>query len=291
MMASRPTRAILPFAFVFLLGLVLPQKAAGQRTIAGVVTERDGTPINSAVIRFTSPKGAETTKASTVSRTDGTFELLGTDNSGLIVIHAPGFATKRVRWVSAAAPASLAVALERAGRLSVRLADERGAALDGVVMIHTANPGNPTATAAASHNGAIVLDELASGATTIVARAQGRAPAAVRLNVVPGGQHGVIALVLQPAGAVTGRVQDGAGMWIPGARVLASYDSTVPMGRVLSNFLSVGLESDERGRFRFREVVPNVQINLYAEYGGQRSEVASAVATVGQDTEVVLVIK
>jgi hypothetical protein len=183
------------------------------------------------------------------------------------------------------------VELERGARMVVRLTDQFGADLPGVIRVTTFHPGNLVLDAVRAPRGVAVLNDLASGPTILVAQSEGFAPAAVSLQAQAGQDHGDVPLSLRRAARIRGAIVDRSGTRYPGATIIANYDAATELDKVLENFLRRHVGGQEGADFEVRNVVPGAPLRIIAERAGKRSEPAIVVLVAGEERSgLVLVI-
>ena len=281
---------------IFLSLLALPPSVAAQPMVEGRVSDAEtSAPIEDARLRVvawgtSASAPAGTILASVVTTPGGRFGLPVGVN-GVLEVEKQGFAVARARWPPTRG-AVVEIGLERGARLLVRVTDALGRLVPAVVLVNTLHPGNLVSRTVSSPDGIVQLDDGASGFTTLVARADGFAPAAMTLNLRAGEAHGPINIVVQLAGRLQGRVIDASGTVVAGAAIIARYDDAVGLGKVLSSYLGGRLTSDADGGFELAQVVPARTVWLHAEQAGRTSEpVIASVEAGGVMTDVVLVLR
>jgi hypothetical protein len=266
---------------------------SGQLASIGTVLDAaTGLPIQGAVVRVVAAGSATSGPSAAIlasgrSEPDGTF-YLNTTVQGVLEVSAQGYAVKRLHWPSADARE---IRLEHGATIRIRVIDETAASIPRAILtIRTLHPGNVVTDVRRTNEGLAEFLEWPSGPTTIIARAEGMAPAALSLNVLPAGRYDAIAMILLPAASVQGVVRDSAGRLRPEATIVANYAGDLPLGRELRNFISRGKPSEDVN-FDLRNLVPHIPIQLYAESNGSRSDAVTLVLNPGeQRSNIVLIL-
>lgn len=170
----------------------------------------------------------------------------------------------------------------------MNVTDEGGTPIDAVVLVTTYHPGNIVSSSFRARNGAVVMRDAPSGYTSIVARAEGLAPAATSLEISPGGSHGPLPIGLVKAATIRGLVFDRDGTRQPDASVIIEYPD-LPFARTLANYASRRTSGD--ADFEIRNVVPRVAVRVFAQHQGRRSAVSTVVLGVGEEHNMLLLLE
>jgi hypothetical protein len=211
--------------------------------LAGTVAQ-DGRPAAGAEVLAASRDHA----ARTVAGPDGRFALRLPAGAYRVAATAGDRA-------AAAGPLAVAAGAETDAQLSlVRASAIEGTVVEAgsgrpvpgaelVVALH--ETGTPVARASAGPDGRFRIDGLAPGAHDLAASAPGRSPARAPALTLPDGAPFRLRLPLEAAGAVLGRVTDGSGRAIAGARIriVTEGDGLLPARRR-------DARTDFEGRFR-----------------------------------------
>jgi protocatechuate 3,4-dioxygenase beta subunit len=199
---------------------------AGAR-VAGTVAEEDGDrPIPQATI---SAKGA-----TALSGPDGRF-VLELDEPGKVslAVRAEGYAGyRREVTVPDAGVSDLRIALRRGGDLSGRVVDAQGRAVPRafVFAMPTAEGMALSAMQYTQTDGSFVLQGLAEGSLTLLARTQSNDAFAVLANVTPDARD--LTLTLRPAGRIALRVAGPDGQPLEGVSAGCSRVNGAQVGGV-----------------------------------------------------------
>ncbi|HYH47126.1 MAG TPA: carboxypeptidase-like regulatory domain-containing protein, partial [Thermoanaerobaculia bacterium] len=174
-----------------------------------------------------------------------------------VLLAREGYVPFWVAGVEAPTARPLSVVLETASRLRGRVEDVSGEPVPGASVLLRPAPPPPgtvgvevrrsenTADAEAGHDGAFAFAEVAPGAVTLEASAEGfLPPEPVELQVPPNGEVQDVRLVLGRGAAVSGWITAAGGEPVAGARVR--------IGPVQS-------ESDAEGRYRLAGVPPGLK--------------------------------
>lgn len=286
--------------------------------LAGTLSDPSGEPIPGARIRLRTPPhpgltwdggfGAEAPGATSDDR--GRFRAVGLDAGTvyLLRVEADGFPAVEQ---PVEPPARLDLVLERGGGLTAAVTDPYGAPVAGArVRLFPAPEEAERLTLQlrdgdlvaehethTDHEGRFVLDPVATGTYDLRIDAPGLAPLH-RMGVeVPGNQrHDLGRLTAEPAVAVEGRIVDGEGEPVAGARV--SVDPFSPY-RGWSGNRSVytfspggsqlrGVVSDDDGRFRLGGLAAGVLVDLEVAHDRHQDRKVEGVEPPVEDLEIEL---
>lgn len=256
---------------------------ARQSTRRGWVSDAaSGAAVAGASLRVTNA-GQPTTDAalaSTQTGPDGAFDLPTDDIRGVLEVTAPGYATKRQLWPSAADVPE--IRLERAATLPVRIVDDIGVPIEARLAITTFHPGNVVVHGVRAAGGVADVANLPSGRTMVIAVAEGMAPAAAIVGIEAGVRYSPLNLALQPAGTIAGTVIERDGTRRPDAEIVVEYGPELTLRAPLSSYLSwrrpVGGDVD----FEIRNVIPGAPVRLFAKRAEKRSAVNALVVAAGE---------
>lgn len=220
-----------------------PPPPDARFAIAGRVLDRLGRPIGAARV------AAQAAGAGWV--------VAGTDDEGRYVVRMASAAPARMRVeADGYVPEELAEVVPPQNGLEFVLA--RRLALEGVVRAHgqaaggaevTVAGASGTRTVEAGPDGAFGFAALAEGRYALRAALDDEAAYVDGVMVAAGdGGSGVVAVELQPATTVTGKLRDRAGRPIAGGEVTLAEAESAPLPRTVT--------SDGDGNFRFAAVLP-----------------------------------
>ena len=248
--------------------------------VAGRVVA-DGRPVPGASVRAIryGLGGGSAGAQGAVTAADGTFAL--TVPAGQVELEAVAPDGSRGR----SAPIELGpgaradgveIRVEPAARLEGVVLDAAGRPAAGAAVLASSLDGVQLAAATAAADGTFALADLPSGMVRVAAR-RGEASGVSAPIAVDGGDVPHVEIRLGAA-ALAGRVEDGGGVPVPGARVIAWADGTPRDAAIASR-------TGADGRFRF-EGLPEGPLRVEAMEGERRAEARGALA--GTDVRLVL---
>jgi len=290
--------------------------------LAGTVSDAAGEPVPGARIRLRTPAhpgitweggfGGEVPGAT--SDAQGHFRAVGLDAGvvHLLRVEAPGFSELEQ---AVEPPARLALELERGGGLTGRVTDPYAAPVAGARVRLFAAPKEADTLVLqvrdgeqlADHethtdaDGGFVVDTVAAGVYDLRIDAAGLAPLRrMGIEVPRGERHDLGRLVAEPAVAVAGRVVDGDGEPVAGARVSVNPFSpyrgwrgsrsvyVFASGPSAASAQVGGVVTDEEGHFRLGGLAAEELVDLDVDHTRHRSRKVDGVAPPVDDLEIEL---
>ena len=215
--------------------------AAAGPGLTGLIRDRAGRPVASAVVTVTSAEGRQVARA--MATPDGRYRVAGLPQAPLTVIvsargHEPAAAAL---MVPAGALAERDFVLTGSGGLAgtVRSAGPDGAPLPGAKVIVSDQAGNVVASAVTGGDGGFTVSGAAAGIYTITATAPGHLPASQEIEM--NGHPGTAQLALAPEREVYGLVRTPSGEPVAGIPVTAATAA----GEIVAT-----TTTDAHGRYR-----------------------------------------
>lgn len=254
----------------------------GTGTIAGRVVGAAGDPLSGAVVRLTSELSPADARQA-VSGTDGTFLVE-------VPVQVPYTVTASMRGGRVAerrgveAGQTVHLVARAAGRISGQVLGADGQPVTDFTVVAVPDPGGGDAGRSgytrrrfATGSGDFVLDEVPAGRYRVRAFAPGAATTPeVAVEVDPGSEAGPVELTLGAAGRVTGRVVDGRGRPVAGARVSVDFGGVFGIGRFTGE-TGPATDSDAGGRFRLTDVPAGRPLRLFAYRPGRLMGIAGPI--------------
>jgi hypothetical protein len=158
------------------------------------------------------------------------------------------------------------------------------------ITAYSRNPRNRVVTVVKSTNGEIVFDELVSGPTVLVARADGMAPDIQRVTVRPG-EAVEVNFALDRGAIVRGIVRDGRGLSVGGARISVEFTGLPEEdSAILASFLGGRPTTADDGSFYIRNVKPATPVRITATADGMSSSKSVTLAS-DQESKVELILE
>jgi hypothetical protein len=130
--------------------------------------------------------------------------------------------------------------------------------------------------------GVFEFRDLLPGPIALVARAEGKAPALIRLSITAGEIRDNLILHLHEAARISGRVLESDGTPYRGATVVVSYQLPVEDRLILEPFVGGRLVTQGDGVFVLRNLIPDVPIALEIRADQRRLETVLARLSAGQ---------
>lgn len=198
---------------------------------------------------------------------DGAGDVIGPRQRGVFTISADGFAPFRMAWPPE--DGDLTVQLRRSAGLRVLLVDRAvQSPVAGSVAVLLSIPGSRGTFSEAAPDGSAELADLPPGPATLIAKAEGYAPAVVPIELREG-LTVVQTVELHAAAVIEGRVLDSDDRPIAGVLVTVDYGSAGNVERLLGQIVGGRVQARTDGTFRLTGIVPNRVVRLRATAGGR----------------------
>jgi hypothetical protein len=212
----------------------------------------------------------------------GTFDMRGPQSTAtLLVVRANGYAPYRQSIRASMTDLDIAMDPEAVVRGKLFSA-ETGAPLEGTVASTTEHPRNWVRESGRSIGGAFELRELLPGMTTVVARAEGMAPAIHRSELRAGERRDGMMFKMVKAASVSGQVFNADGSPSVGSRLSVRYDLPADDRMVLEPYAGGRLTTNKNGEFFVRNLVPSVGLTLVIDSSGRQSRSERMSLSAGQ---------
>ena len=188
--------------------------------IRGRVRTPDGAPIANAVVQGHGVRSGTGRSPMARTDTDGRFAMGGLEPlTYRLFASAPGFSRADATVEPGSDPIELV--LDRAGRISGKVVDERGGAVESFrVIARPVDDASPSAfDQFESADGRFTLESVSPGAYAVTVEAPEHAPTIVSAKVTAAAPADIGTVKLSPGATVRGTVVDTGGAFVAGARV------------------------------------------------------------------------
>ena len=261
----RTTTTTFIMVVLALTAVVIAQ--SGQKITGTVRDGKTRAPIVDAHVTYTQ-EGVE----QQTTRTDSTggFEFPN-GSRGIITVQAQQYATMERSWPPRKTP-TLVFDLVPPATVSGAMVDAvTRTPIDGMVTVVVHNPMTQVSVSTRTRGGAFRFSDLPDGLAIVYAHTNGFAPHFEALTVEAGDHHeATLSMLLH--GAASGMVLGADGEPAVGARVMASYDLSVPGSGILGNLAGGDVIADATGGFRVDGLVPDTTATLQARLDGMLSD-------------------
>lgn len=260
------TRAIVLGSLILMASVV--GRAQEDVSLSGdVVDALTGKPMVGVTVSVAGGRERESLIA--VTSSDGAFSIARVRVGGVIVVRVPGYAVYRQGVTEST---SYHVVLERPAAIrGTIVSPEAARQVPAYLTAYSRNPRNRVVTFVKTTSGDFVLNDLVSGPTVLVARANGMAPDIQRVTAVAG-EAVEVNFALDRGAMIRGIVRDARGRSVGGARVSVEFVGLPEEdGAILASFLSGRPITGEDGRFYIANVRPATPVRIAATAGGVTS--------------------
>lgn len=231
-------------------------------SVRGTVSDGGtGAPVGGARVTLASRQGDIVPGSESTSASDGTFVLVGPEQSRLLIVEARGYAVYRRSLADRELIQPIIIGLDRAASVQgTIIGAATNARLPAKVLLVSRHPRNTVSIAQDAPAGVFEVDGLLPAPTLIVARSSGFAPAVASLVVKPGERVGGVQIPLRQAASIRGYVITAGGQPIGGADVEIHYELPFDARNALESLVGGQLRTGSDGWFWLKNVSPGIRL-------------------------------
>lgn len=257
---------------------IVPFAQTGRKVVGVVYSASTGRPIAGAHVQY---DDNENLRQTTITDAKGAFELPGPATRGVVTITASKYGTQRKSWPPYAGR-TLDVFLRAPATLdgSVLDAVNHRPVVTGMVTLLVSSETGMVSLADSIRGGSFEIDDLPSGPALLIARGEGYAPSASTLTIDAGKRSSVQVRLLLDA-RVSGTVYGSDGSPVDDAELYVRYPNEA-VGEMLASMAN-SASGVEPGSFRLYALVPDTQMEVYAELDGRQAPAVAVQVSPGME--------